>query len=382
MKTNWLSNGLALFSMFFGAGNIIFPIIVGQHVQGKFWYAFIGLLLTAVLPPFVGLISMTFFQGDYVRFFKRIGRYPGAFVIILILAIITPFGGIPRCITLTYSTLSVYLPGLNLIWFSIGSALFIFFCCVRENKVLDLLGYVLTPLLLIFLAIIAIKGVVDAPEIVPSAMSGTDSFFFGLVEGYNTMDLPAVFFFSAFVCHLFKQEHKGEASPRQMMSHLLKASMIAAGLLTLVYMGFGYVAAVFGDQLTAVRSDQFLGAIGGITLGQWGGIVISLAVALSTLTTAIALTVVGSDFLRVDVCKNKIPHWLSLVVILGITVWVSMYEFSGIVAFLSPLLQLMYPSLLFLCVLNLLYKLFDFKPVKWPFYIVFAITVVLRFIKF
>ncbi len=312
MKSKWLGNGLALFSMFFGAGNAIFPLIVGQAVENKIFYALFGLFLTAVAIPFLGLISMTLFQGDYIRFFKRLGKYPGAVVMVVVLAVLTAFGALPRCVTLTYSTLSLHMPSINLFWFSSGSVVLIYLCCIKENKALDLLGYILTPILLVFLAIIVVKGAYGSAGAVSTTMESSRAFFIGLIEGYNTLDLLAAFFFSSFICHLFKEEQKGHASPKEMLFHLLKASAVGGVLLLVVYVGFGYVASLYSDSLSNISPDTYLGAIGAITLGHVGAFVISSAISLSCLTTAIALSIVCSDFIRLYLCGNRIPHWLSL----------------------------------------------------------------------
>ena len=77
-QSNLLTTGLALFSMFFGAGNLIFPLLIGQSVRGNVWYAVSGLAVTAVIVPFLGVAAMVLFQADYGRFFGRMGKVPGA----------------------------------------------------------------------------------------------------------------------------------------------------------------------------------------------------------------------------------------------------------------------------------------------------------------
>jgi len=148
-----------MFSMFFGAGNITFPLMIGQTVEGGLIWALLGLILTAVFIPFAGLFSICLFEGSYDRFFCRMGKGPGLFVIFLLLLLIGPFAGIPRCITLTYSTLKVYFTNMHLLTFSLFSSLVIFLCSWKKSRILDLIGYVLSPLLLLFLVAIIVKGV-------------------------------------------------------------------------------------------------------------------------------------------------------------------------------------------------------------------------------
>jgi len=170
--------------MFFGAGNIIFPLIMGQTVESGLIWALIGLILTAVIIPFSGLLSITLFEGNYENFFNRIGRVPGLIVIILLLCMIGPFGAIPRCITLTYSTLKLYFSSLHLLTFSISSALLVFLCSWKKNRILDLIGYVLSPLLILFLLTIIVKGLFfSSPEMIEGNSQIVHPFFYGLREG-------------------------------------------------------------------------------------------------------------------------------------------------------------------------------------------------------
>lgn len=140
--------------MFFGAGNVVFPLFIGQTAKSQIFFAVFGLLLTAVAVPFIGLLSMTLFDGKYRDFFCRLGSFPGYILEVMILLIIGPFGALPRCIVLAESSLHVYLPFLSLPSFSIIACIVIFFCAWQRSFLLDILGYVLTPILLFLLFLI------------------------------------------------------------------------------------------------------------------------------------------------------------------------------------------------------------------------------------
>ena len=371
LKNRWLSNGLAMFSMFFGAGNVIFPLIVGFAVRGSVGYALLGLLITAVIVPFSGLLSITLFEGNYVAFFNRMGKSVGALATIAILSVLGPFGAIPRCIALTYSTFSVYFSSLHLGFFILASSVVILFFCLKKNRVLEVLGYVLTPLLLLLLLIIIAKGLLMGNWDMEETIAPSQAFFYGLKEGYFTMDLLAAFFFSSVICERLKSSEEGGIGHKSLINHLLKASSVGAGLLALVYIGFATVASLYSDQLAHIPEDHLLGGIGKIILGPAAGLVVGLSVALSCLTTAIALTLVCAEFLEKQL---KSPYTLNLFIIIGLTAVVSLLEFSGIKALMTPILIVCYPALLMLSLLNLLYKAFHFKPVKTPVFIVFILV--------
>ena len=194
-----LITGFAVFAMFFGAGNSVFPLEIGRTAGISNFYAISGFLLTAVGMPFIGLASMILFKGDYREFFYRIGKVPGFAAVVLIICIIGPFNAMPRCITLSHAAVKAYVPGLSLLLFSILSAAIIFIFSVKENKILDILGYVLSPVLLISLGIIIVKSLFFGSSAVVNYTSSKDLFVGGLMKGYLTMDLLAAVFFSFIV---------------------------------------------------------------------------------------------------------------------------------------------------------------------------------------
>ena len=372
VKGKWLSNGFAMFAMFFGAGNVIFPLIVGQTVGGGISYALIGLLLTAVLIPFSGLLAITLFEGNYVAFFQRMGKWPGFFMSFIAVSLIGPFGAIPRCISLTYSSLKFYLPEVPLIPFSIGACLLIFICTVKKQKIIDLLGMVLTPLLIVFLGIIVIKGLFLSPEteLITSSIN-QGAFFYGLKEGYNTLDLIAALFFSSIICARLKTEiGERQEGGKLFFKTFFKSASLGALLLGVIYIGFAIVASLYGQALSNVAPDQLLASLGFMILGPYAGFVICMAVALSCLTTAIALSVVSAEFTQKVLTKNRMNYKHSLYIVLILTGLVSMLEFSGIVRLLAPILQICYPALIGLSILNVLYKTLNIQTVKLPVYFI------------
>jgi branched-chain amino acid:cation transporter, LIVCS family len=117
-----------------------------------------------------------------------------------------------------------------------------------------------------------------------------------------------------------------------------------------------------------------LGAIAIKIIGANAGIVVCITIALACLTTAIALCSVFADFLQNQVFQGKVNYQVSLVMTLCLTFFVATYEFTGISSFLTPVLELIYPSLIVLTFLNIMHKLFDFTPIKVPVLMTFLIT--------
>lgn len=370
-----IATGLAMFSMFFGAGNVVFPLALGQIAQDKNFFAILGMLFTAVGVPFMGLIAMTLFDGNYKKFFERIGVVPGFLVALVIMGLIGPFGAIPRCIALSYSTTKAFLPGISLPIFSAISCIIIWLFTFRRNTIVDTLGYFLTPLLIGSLAIIIIKGLFSSPEIVVSDHENFTIFLKGLKDGYQTMDLPGAFFFSSVIVACLKSSlGPKEITHKSLLITTLKASAIGAFLLSITYIGFSYVSSYHSGSLNDVPSDELISMVAIHVLGPQAAIVACVAVALACLTTAIALSSVFAEFIHNDITMGKLNYIPSLIGTLVIAFFVSTLNFKGIAAFLTPILQIVYPALIALTILNILYKLYRFRPVKIPVLVVFVLS--------
>jgi LIVCS family branched-chain amino acid:cation transporter len=377
MKTKALilSTGLAMFSMFFGSGNLVFPLLVGQMSDGHYFMASIGILLTGVLVPFLGILVMLLFNGDSSAFFSRIGKPATFWFPLIALSLMGPFGVLARCITVAHGAWRLLLPETPLWVFSIIGCVLIYFLTIRQNKILPVLGSILTPVLLASLAAIALIGLTT--QELPTATSGSAwlSMKNGFFQGYQTMDLLAAFFFSVFVIkHL--QEHKAISSnPAASLPVFMKASFIGAGLLSSIYFVLVLLGSMYAPYLANVPPQEMLGHIAELALGSYAAPVVCVAVILACLTTAIVLASLFSDFLRKEVCRERLPsHW-SLLITLAIAFVVSTLKFSGIMAFIAPILEFTYPALIVLTCINILHKLWGLKIVRTPI----AIAVLLKF---
>lgn len=346
-KFDCLTAGLAIFAMFFGAGNIIFPLALGQFALDKISWALFGLLITAVAMPFIGLLAMFRYEGQVKPFFGRLGKWPGFILACLTIALLGPFGAAPRCIALAHSTMSTSMEEIPLIFFSLTACGCIFFFAYKEHRILKLLGYVLSPLKITLLVWIIIKGCMEASDTTVLAAKESEFalFLHGLKEGYNTMDLLAALFFAPIILHSL-------GSSKQILG---KASIIGASLLALVYMGFGVLSYLYSSQLAGFSNDQLLAAIAIKVLGPHAGFIVSLTVTMACMTTAIALIAAFVSFVQKEVLNNKINHKLILLISIIITFAVTTLEFRGIANLLSPILEICYPGLIVLTFYNLFF---------------------------
>jgi len=363
-----LSIGMAMFSMYFGAGNVVFPLLVGQVTEDKNMWAMLGLLLTSVGIPFTGLFAMTLYNGDYREFFGRLGKWPAFLIALVIMGCIGPFGAIPRCIALAYSTTTMFFDLHSIIPFSIVACAVIFLASIKKSRIFDIVGWILTPFFLLTMGLIIVLGLIIGPELAPTSLTIPDSIFYGLKEGYNTMDLLGSFFFCAVVIQALKQvsTKNGVVDQTSLVKNGLYSCLVGAFLMAILYIGMSSVAALYAQELQGVRPDVLIGTVALKVLGQYAGIITCVAVIIATLTTAIALASVFSEFIARDVCKDKIRYRTALFFSCVIAFFVSTLEFGGIVQMLSPIVQTIYPMLLLLSIINIVYKLYRPDTAKEP----------------
>jgi branched-chain amino acid:cation transporter, LIVCS family len=247
---------------------------------------------------------------------------------------------------------------------------------------LAVLGWILTPLLLVSLTIIVVIGLIMAPEATSINSSNLKMFLHGLNEGYNTMDLLAAFFFSSTIINILKARiSENEAKQGNYLKIAFQASIVAVCLLAVIYIGFSYIASFHGNDLSFNGKDELLAAITMKIAGPYAGILVCTTIALACLTTAIALISAFTDFMQKEVFKEKVSYEVTLIGALIITFFVSTFEFNGISAFLWPILQICYPGLIVLTFLNIAHRLTGFTRLKAPVFLAFACSLIIYFVQ-
>lgn len=384
-RSHVLAAGLALFSMFFGAGDLIWPLILGGASGDKNFFAMVGLIFTGVSLPLLGLIAMVLFEGNYRAFFERAGKVPGVILIFVIQAILGPLGSIPRLYTLSFATLKPYLPdGITLLSFSVLASAIVFLFTIKKRRIIDLLGLILTPILLLSLGAILLLGFINHPTPEVMSIAPTDAFVNGLNVGYNTLDLIASFMFAPFVLSHFmrKQEDLNPLTARkEIFAQMLKASLLAAGLLSAMYVGLTYVASYYTPLLAEGHlPEERLSGIAMHLLGTQGAFISCLSIAMACLTTAIPLTSICGEYIKQDLLKGKGGDVFPILLTLGISGAIANLGFTGIANMLSPILQILCPGLIVLSILNIIYKLYDRKLTRVPVFAAFGISTLGHFL--
>jgi branched-chain amino acid:cation transporter, LIVCS family len=376
-----ISTGLAIFSMFFGAGNLMYPIRVGQISGSQNPWGIAGFLITTVLLPLAGLIVIILFQGDYSEFFNRLGRVPGFVLMFFCTAVVGPLIAMPRIVTLSYTMISPFIPGISLITFSISFLLLTFFATYKESRIVDFLGYVISPLLLISLVIIIVRGYLTGTTVTTTEQNALEMFWHNLKFGYQTLDLLGGIFFSSFVISILQKNYSvpGKTDFKKLALLSIKAGSLGVSLLGLVYIGMSHLGVYFGHGLENINEGELFSAISFRVLGSHGAAIISIAVLMACFSTSIALTGVYAEYLSNHLFKNKINYITAAILTLLLTFIPSNFGLSAVLKFSAPLIYVTYPTVIVLTLLNIAYKMFDFKPVKLPVLITLIISLISYF---
>ena len=346
---------VAIFSMFFGAGNTIFPLIIGVKTGEHFGWAFFGLALTAVGGPLLGLVTATLFRGHSKDFFARFGKVIGFLLMSVSLALLGPFAVLPRCTAVAYAATQPIFPFLSLFVFAVLLAILALICCYRESLLFTILGYILSPLLILCLLLILYQGLSSGQPLPEATMSQADAFSLGVFTGYDTMDLIASIFFSAGIWNMIAIRYPGR--PKKALTMTLKAGILGCILLGAIYFGLGYTAAIYGAALENIPPQELISRLAMLTLGPKLGLVANAAVALACLTTIISLTMTISDILAKELFPKWISYKKSCFLILLITAAMTNIGFDRIMNIIHSVVYICYPIIILLTLVNIFYKI-------------------------
>lgn len=338
--------GMAIFSMFFGGGNLTFPLWIGATTSSC-TISSLGFLLTGVLLPFYGIIISLYFKGDYRQYLNSCGKICGAMLVFSLLLFWIPLGSGPRCNQLAYGAFSVQT-GWNMP-FWIYSALYsgvVYFLTVRKMRIIEILGKIITPLLIAALSLLIYSIFTGSPEQIatstPKAISPWSDFCSSFFAGYHTMDFIAAIFFSSSVIELVKEKEKTKFD----FSLIRKACLAAIGLLSAIYIGLITVGHSQAEVLLNIPRDRLLAVIGQNLLASQLQPILFLVITLSVLSTSIALSLVFSDYLRTTLFKEKLDHKACLAFSVLVSFFMSIMGFESLATLISYATAILYPCLL------------------------------------
>ena len=344
--------GFALFSMFFGAGNVIFPPYLGLS-SGPQWV--LGFLCYYAADIGLALLAIFAIQrlGSPEAVTGRLGRIPSALLMSAIVLCIGPMLAIPRTAASTYEmSVSPLIAGVPPLLFSGLFFLVILLLCLRESAVVDIVGKILTPALLLGLLALIIVGIVHPVGSVSPAPLVDNVPLTGIEAGYQTMDVLAAMVFGIIILKSARQ--KGYTDGKAQFRVISGAAVVSGAALLVVYLGLTYLGASTGSffDLTVNRTFLVVSIVRSL-MGQAGTVLFSVVVALACVTTAVALVSSAADYFS-TLSNGKISYRVLVIAFCVFSAIVSCFGLDTIISIAAPVLDIVYPPTLVLILLSFL----------------------------
>lgn len=376
--------GLMLFSMFFGAGNLIFPPMLGVESGEHFTPAMIGFLLTGVLMPVLTVIAIAI-SGTGVRdLASRAGVVFGLIFSIVAYLSIGALYAVPRAAAIGYELGIESTFDLTGGWWRLAGTFAFFLVCylltLWPGKVVDTLGKALTPVLLILLAVLAVVGLqkLHDPSIPATEAYSSNPLVNGISQGYFTMDSIGALAFALIVVSSFSQ--KGETDHKRIVKLSGIAAFTAGFFLMMVYLGLGLVGARMPDKETYSDGAAILSSAAHLTMGETGEIVFSLIVLLACITTVVGLTAATSTFFHELVPAISYRWWATILTLVGLAI--ANLGLEKILSVSGPVIGLIYPPAIVLITLSYVHLLCRQHKLVFSYRIGVAVAFVFSFIDF
>jgi branched-chain amino acid:cation transporter, LIVCS family len=361
--------GFFMFALFLGAGNIIFPPLLGQQAGDSLLSAIIGFLVTGVGLPVLAVFTIARSGGNLDDLSNRVHPSFGKIFPVIIYLTIGPFFGIPRTGTVTYEIgVAPFLSNESSMGLFISTFVFFlitFWLALNPAKLVDRVGKVLTPLLLLLIVIISIRGFTSPVGPIGEAVGKyrEGAFFGGFVEGYLTMDAIAALVFGIVVIN--RVHEMGIKKAADIRSYTIKAGIIAGLGLSFVYISLSYIGATSVEGVgTQDNGGAILSSVTSLLFGPFGSIILALVITGACLTTSVGLVAACGEYLSQRFTKLSYPVAVTILCLFSFTM--GNLGLSQLISVSIPLLITIYPIAIVLVILALLHS---YIPVTRAIYI-------------
>ena len=288
--------GLMLFAIFFGAGNMIFPPLLGYSSGTNIWISISGFVVSSIGIPLLAIAAISLFGGNVSTLASRIHPACGVIIPLIIYLAIGPFFAIPRTGTVSYEM--AVAPFLSTTmqnqWYILLLYTFVYFVItfylsLNPSKLVDRIGKYLTPLLLIMISIIIVKAISSPVGSIstPSDSYQESPFFKGFIEGFLTMDALAALVFGIIVINAIKE--KGVTNKKSIAKSTIVAGLIAALGLSIIYISLAYIGATSQTFGTFENGSVLLTNVVQHLFGQYGLSLLGITMLFACLTTSVGL---------------------------------------------------------------------------------------------
>ena len=370
-----------LFGMFFGAGNLIFPVHLGQLAGSSVLPAVIGFILTAVGIPILGVAAIGNTHSDGLQMLStRVGTGYGYVFTCLLYLTIGPCFAIPRCATTSFTTgiapmLGDGIPEFAALFvFSLVFFLVVLVLSLRPQGITVWIGKVINPIFLAFLAILVFSALrtpgAAVSSVQPAAAYETNALFSALIEGYGTMDAIAGLAFGIVVIDIIRG--MGVQEDGAIARDVLSSGVLAGILMTVIYVATILIGAQSrGLFETSDNGGIALAQISGHYLGSAGSIVLALTITFACLKTSIGLVTSCADaFARMFPKGFSYKTWA--VIFTAFSFCISNFGLSRLITYSLPVLMFLYPLSITLILLALCGSLFDHDRIVYVSVTVFT----------
>ena len=343
--------GFALFAMFFGAGNVVFPPYLGMHAGEQWANGFLSYFIADIGLALVAMFAILH-AGGADNITGRIGHVASKVLMCAVILCIGPMVAIPRTAATTLEmSVTPFFSGMSPVVFSIIFFAVILLLSIKQSAVIDIVGKILTPALLIGLLILIVKGFVSPiGDIVDTGVSASEVTVNGIKSGYQTMDVLAAMAFGIII--LSSADEKGYTDSKSAAKMIGIAAALSGVLLMIVYFGLTYLGAtastVFPTDIS--RANLVIGIVE-LLLGKAGLIIFAIVIALACITTAVALVSSAASFFA-KLANDKISYSVFVVVICVSSAVISNLGLDMIIAIATPVLDIVYPPMLVLILLS------------------------------
>ena len=354
--------GFALFAIFFGAGNLIFPPYLGVTAGENWGIATLAFLISDPLLSIIAVMVVAALGGSALNVGRRVHPLFASALAAICVLLIGPIFAVPRTGASTHEIfVQSYFPSApqwitSLVFFGI-----VLWITYQENSVMDAIGKYLTPILLFILFCIFVAAIVQ-PDATFATTDGTGLFAQGFKEGYQTMDVLGAPLLAGVVMKDITR--RGYLNKKDQFRMMFGVGIVAFILLALVYSTLAYSGASMSTVIdsTAQRAAMLTTIVKNL-LGSWGQLAMGLAVCFACLTTAIGLTTTCGQYFE-EVSKGKISYKKTILVTVAVEFIISLVGVDSLINLAVPVLTFIFPIMIAL----ILFSAFDkYVPYDWTY---------------
>ncbi|NOL48726.1 branched-chain amino acid transport system II carrier protein [Pelistega europaea] len=385
IQSLFVATGLMLFALFFGAGNLIFPANMGQLVGDKLLPAILGFVTTGAGLPLLGIVAMAYSgTKDVQTLASRVSPTFGLLFAIALYLSIGPLFAMPRTATVSFEIGVV--PFLGESWskewalalFSVVFFAIAYWLAMSPGKLIDRIGKVLTPVLLLSIAILTITSFIQPMGDLQAAQQSyqTHPFIQGFVDGYQTMDALASLVFAIIVIEALQQAGVTQVEPLLRMT--IGAGLLAAVCLGIVYAMVTYMGASSVAQIGILNNGAaVLSQVAAFYWGTAGNVLLLVIVLLACLSTSVGLIAACSEYFHRIYPRLSYRGFAILFTLISCVL--ANKGLSGIIQFSVPVLVLLYPLTMVIILLSFLHSLF--KGHKLVYQVTMGLTLIVGILE-